>query len=522
MKNTILTLIFIVSLNTIVTSCKKKENDLSDIEMRDENKTIAFDSTKMADFFNKFPKFKEFQPDINELYKKYNHHFIWYDKDGMVEFAEALFNRTNQIGADGVVAKLPYKSEINNLFFDNRGEKPELTSELLISSMYFFYAKNVLQGVETSQSKQTGWYLPREKLNYVAYLDTLMKDPNRLNQDKTELLPMYYNLKKGLNKYQKIKKQGGWGTIILPEGIKTLKIGDSSSVIAQVRKRLFLSGDLKNNSNKNVFDKELQSAIVNYEIRNNQNADSIITKSLIEDLNVSVDDRIKTIVVNMERCRWIPVENFKKNEFIAVNIPSYRVRYIKDSKVRLESNVVVGKEMNKTVVFSGEMSYLVFSPYWNIPRSIVEKEIKPGIAKNSNYLAEHNMEYNGNNIRQKPGPRNSLGLVKFMFPNSNNIYLHDTPAKSLFNKEERALSHGCVRVEKAKELAIAILEDDKNWNENKIDQAMKSGTEKHYTLKRKIPVYIAYFTAAADENGNVSFFKDVYKRDDRLYGLIYK
>ncbi len=124
--------------------------------------------------------------------------------------------------------------------------------------------------------------------------------------------------------------------------------------------------------------------------------------------------------------------------------------------MRLKYNVVVGKALNKTVVFSGEMSYLVFSPYWNVPKSILEKEIKPGIAKNSNYLAQHDLEWNGKSVRQKPGPTNSLGLVKFMFPNSNNIYLHDSPAKSLFNRESRAFSHGCVRVQKAKELANAI------------------------------------------------------------------
>lgn len=195
--------------------------------------------------------------------------------------------------------------------------------------------------------------------------------------------------------------------------------------------------------------------------------DNLITPDLIKHLNVPVQERIKAIVVNMERCRWISTDLTKGGEYIAVNIPSYRMRYFKDNKMRLESNVVVGKEMNKTIVFSGQMSYLVFSPYWNIPKSIIEKEIKPGMAKDKNYLANHNMEWNNGRVRQKPGNKNSLGLVKFMFPNSNNIYLHDSPAKSLFNKENRAFSHGCVRVQKARDLAVAILEDDKNWTPQK-------------------------------------------------------
>ena len=168
------------------------------------------------------------------------------------------------------------------------------------------------------------------------------------------------------------------------------------------------------------------------------------------------------------------------------------------------------------------MSYLAFSPYWNVPNSILKNEIQPAIAKNPNYLAEHNMEWHGERVRQKPGKNNSLGLVKFMFPNSNNIYLHDTPAKSLFAKEERALSHGCVRVEKARELAIAITKKDGNWTEQKVDAAMHKNSENTYQLKEKIPVYLTYFTAWADENGNVVFFDDIYKRDDRLAHMLYK
>ena len=144
------------------------------------------------------------------------------------------------------------------------------------------------------------------------------------------------------------------------------------------------------------------------------------------------------------------------------------------------------------------------------------------MAKNSNYLEAHNMEWNGGNVRQKPGPRNSLGLVKFMFPNSHDIYLHDTPSKSLFGREDRAFSHGCIRVAKPKEFALAILSDDPNWNHDKITSAMNAGKEQNYTLKKSIPVYIAYLTAWVDNEGLLNFRKDVYKRDDRLASMILK
>lgn len=517
-------LIFSISLmaSLSVVSCKKKEKELSDIEVNPEDRVIQFDSTEVAGFFTKYPDYKEFESDIRQLYKKHDYHYLWFDKSGVIEFAEAVFNQVNQIDAEGVPVKVPYKDQIDTVFYENSNKKPNANSELLVSAMYFFYAKNVYQGLDTKESKQTGWYLPREKTSFVAYLDTLMKDPTLLKKDNSEMIPQYYNLKKGLEKYREIEKKGGWGTITLEEGVKSLKPGDSSATILQVRKRLVASGDLAKDSGSNVYDEELVKAITAYEIKNNQVPDKLIGPNLIKDLNISVQDRIKTIVVNMERCRWISPNFIKGGNYIGVNIPSYKVRYVKDGKLKLESNVVVGKEMHKTVVFSGQMSYLVFSPYWNIPKSILENEIKPAISKNSNYLAEHNMEWNGNTVRQKPGPTNSLGLVKFMFPNSNNIYLHDSPAKGLYNKESRAFSHGCVRVEKAKELANAILEDDKNWNSKKIDEAMSAGKEMNYALKKKIPVFIAYFTAAADENGNVSFYEDVYKRDDRLASLLYK
>lgn len=513
MKRIILALLFGFICFLAAISCKK--------EQAEEDKT-RFDSAKIAVFFTKYPKFKDYEPEIKELYKKHDYHYIWFDKGGVVEFADALFDQVNQISAEGIPARLPYKEQINKIFYENDSKEPNANEELLVSAMYFFYTKKVYQGLDTKDSKQTGWYLPREKVSYVSYLDTLMNDPKLLKKDVSEMIPLYYNLKKGLERYREIEKKGGWGTIAFGEGIKSLKPGDSSATVLQVRKRLFITEELSKNSGSAVFDDELLQAIKAYQKKINQTPELVINEELIQYLNIPVQERIKTIVVNMERCRWISPDYIKGGEYIAVNIPSYRMRYIKNGELKLESNVVVGKELNKTIVFSGKMSYLVFSPYWNIPPSIIKKEVKPGIAKDKDYLEKHDMEWNDGQLRQKPGLKNSLGLVKFMFPNSNNIYLHDTPSKGLFNKDSRALSHGCVRVQKAKELANAILEGDKKWNAEKINEAMNGGKEITYPLRKKIPVYIAYFTATADENGKVNFYEDVYKRDGRLADLLYK
>lgn len=523
MKKTNVLLAFILGCTFLVTSCNKKkdgENVSDNTEVHDhEDPTIPLDTTQFEAFFQKHPDFKQFEKEVRTLYSKH-HHYIWHDKGGLIEFADVVHNRVNQLDNEGLEIKIPYKEELNQVFDDPKS-KPDTSSELLISSMYFYYTKNVLEGLDPSKSKETGWYLPRERVDYVAYLDTLMQDPKLIKRDESELFSQYYNLRKGLSKYREIEKKGGWGTIKLDEGVKSLKEGDSAAAIVQIRKRLVLEGYMKNDSGKPVYDSELLAGLKSYEEKHNRVFDGKIGPAIVAEMNMSVAQLIKTISINMERCRWISPKMDKAPEVIAVNIPSYRLVYFKKGKPAFISKVVVGKELNKTVVFSGEISYLNFAPYWNIPTSILNKEIKPGIAKDPNYLSKHNMEWVGKRVRQKPGGQNSLGKVKFMFPNQNNIYLHDTPAKSLFNQDDRAFSHGCVRVEKARELAIMITKEDGNWTEAKVDKAMNAGKESTYSLKKKIPVYIAYFTAWADENGNVAFFEDIYKRDDRLAGLLY-
>ncbi len=416
-------------------SCKKKD---------ETNSATPIGATELNEFLKKFPDFKPYGKDLEKLYAERGNRYIWYDGDDLNDLAEALYDKARRIETEGVPVPLPYSDKISESF----EKKKKIENDILISAMYVFYVQKVYAGVDPKQSKRLGWFLPRDKMAYADYLDQLMKDPDKINKDEDENIAMYYNLRKGLQRYRDLKKQG------------------------------------------NTAD--------------------------------SIDSRIRTITVNMERCRWLSPDITDAPEYIAVNIPSYTMRYVRDGKTALESDVVVGDEANKTVVFSGKMSYLVFSPYWNIPESIVEKEIKPGIAKDKDYLQKHQMEKIGDHYRQKPGGDNSLGLVKFMFPNSNNIYLHDTPAKSLFKKDDRALSHGCIRVQKAKELAVLLLDDDKKWNAEKIDKAMHSGEQLEHPLKRKIPVYIAYFTALADENGNVRFFDDVYQRDPKLARLLFK
>lgn len=476
-----------------------------------------FDSTSIKDFFEKFPELKVYQNDVLMAYKNHAFNYLWHDSKGRKETAEVLYNRVNSIAEEGVLQELPYKSD-----FDERihhSTKTDLTNELFLTSYYFFYTDKVLAGIDPKKRAEMGWFLEREKISYVSYLDTLLANPGLVNK-KTQLNKQYYALKEALENYQEIAKNGGWDSIQLPANFKSLKFKDSSYLITSIRKRLLISGDLKEDSGSAVFDESLSIGISKFQKRHGFLMDKTIGKNTIGAMNITVENRIKTIMINMERCRWISPAISKQKEYIVVNIPAYKLTYIKNDSIALQSDVVVGTMMNQTVIFSGQMKYIVFSPYWNIPQSIIKKEVLPGIQKNSNYLANHNMEWNNGQVRQKPGVRNSLGLVKFLFPNSNNIYLHDTPSKSLFQRESRAFSHGCIRVAKPKELAEAILARDSKWDSKKIDEAMNKGTETWYTLKNEIPVYIGYFTAWKDREGNINFYNDVYKRDSQMEALL--
>lgn len=510
----VVVLLMLISLSSL--QCNRKKDD--SVKPIDLSKCLALNSSSVDYFYTKYPELIEYKKQVVSMYQNNNYDFVWYDNEGRKEKADVIYDKINNFYEEGVQAKFPYKKTLDSLL-ENDQCPLNAEVELFLSSYYFLYVDKTLKGISNSKVKELGWYLPRKKQSYVGYLDSILVDPKIIDK-KTQNIAQYYKLKTVLKKYREISRKGGWSTINTLTDFKSIKPGDSSAVVAKIRTRLFLTGDIATDSKSGIYERSLQLAVLKYKKRNGFTLDKIILKKHIEEMNVPIDKRIRTIIVNMERCRWIPTELTEAKEYIVVNIPSYRLQYYKKGSIALASNVVVGTTMNRTVIFSGMMSYIVFSPYWNVPKSIKEKEILPGIEENSNYLAEHNMEWEGENIRQKPGKDNSLGLVKFLFPNNNNIYLHDTPAKTLFNSEKRAFSHGCIRVQKPRELAILILENDSNWSPEKIDEAMNKGEETWVTLKRKIPVYIGYFTAFVDEQGDINFYKDIYEKDSRLAAML--
>lgn len=482
----------------------------------------SLDSVDVVRFFKKYPNLKKYQSDVDALYKKRNYNAIWHDDKGLIESANLLYAKINLLEEEGLQSTLAYKDKIDGIFNEKSTDDLSNTdTELLLSSMYVFYAKKVFQGIDTEKTKETGWLLPRKNLSYQDLLDSLLANPKLLSNNENLLFGQYYKLRDVLKKYRQIEKNGDWKPIAIDSLEKIYKPNDSSKTIGQIRQRLAVTGDLKQDSKSNVYDEELMVGVLNYKKRHGYKADYLIASKHIQRMNIPIEKYIQSIIVNMERCRWIAPEFAKSDEHIIINIPSYELFYKKDGINILESKVFVGKNMTKTVVLSSNITKIVFSPYWNIPKSIIENELKDLMTLNEDYMTTHNIEWYNGNARQKPGPRNSLGLVKFVFPNSDDIYLHDTPSKDLFQYEYRAYSHGCINTNKAKELAILILKDDPDWPVERINEAMKGEVETTCILKKKIPIHIGYFTAWVNDSGEISFYNDIYIRDDRLAEFIF-
>jgi len=324
-------------------------------------------------------------------------------------------------------------------------------------------------------------------------------------------------LKEQLAKYYTIAKQGGWPTINSTK--KSIKKGSSLPEIAVIKKRLQITNDLPANDTSQRFNDTLEIGVKNFQVRHGHKPTGLITDSLIKEMNVPTINRLEQILMNMERMRWLA--NQPKGNMIVVNIPEFVLHVYEGDRKAFDMDVVVGKEGHNTMMFNGDLNQVVFSPYWNVPSSIVQKEILPAIEKNPNYLNKENMEITGNEdgvpvIRQKPGEKNALGRVKFLFPNSFNIYFHDTPVKSLFAKEKRAYSHGCIRLKEPEKMANYVLRNQPEWTPEKIEEAMNSGDQKFVKVKDPIPVVVTYYTAWVDENGLLNFRDDIYGHDMAL------
>lgn len=483
----------------------------------------VFDSTQIDRFFEKYPKVVYYERDVRTFYRNRSFSYAWFENGLLIEQAGNLSNRLLNLENEGVFKHLSYQLILDSLLSEATRKVPQkvpdIMLELMLTSEYFVFSKLAWDGMNPSVSKTNKWYLPRKSITYDDYLDSLLKGHVTLPDEP--VYRQYELLREYLRKYKILDAEGNWPKINTDK--KSLKIGDNSLIVLQIKKRLSRLEDYKGDTLNSSFDNELTLALKRFQQRNGINDDGLLNKETITELNIPLKTKLKQILVNMERSRWLPVT--LTGDYLAVNIPEFKLHVYRADSLLWSCNAVVGQTVHPTTQFYGEIKYVVFSPYWNIPPGILRNEVLPGMRRNSNYLANHNMEITGYSggrpvVRQKPGPSNALGLVKFLFPNNYNIYLHDTPSKSLFKESARAFSHGCIRIEEPAKLAAFLLRDTGKWDSTAINTAMKAGKERYVTLENKIPVFIAYFTAFTDREGRLNFRKDIYNLDARLASMI--
>jgi murein L,D-transpeptidase YcbB/YkuD len=320
---------------------------------------------------------------------------------------------------------------------------------------------------------------------------------------------------------------------------KSIKPDESSSMMPEIRKRLYFWGyvDAYETTEDKLYDAELVLGIKKLQRRHGMEPDGVIGQGTIEALNQTPEMLITTASVNLERLRWLP-DSIKDSELILVNTANFQLDFLHNRDTVFTSRVIVGKSYHATPQFNAEMSYIVFSPTWTVPTSITRAEIVPAVKKNPNYLASKNMKLLNSSggvvdpksidwakvnpktfpytVRQEPGESNSLGLAKFMFPNKHSVYIHDTPSRTLFEREDRALSHGCIRIQRPFDFAKFLLSHDPTWTDERIRQSMRQPKEVTVTLNRKIPVAIIYMTYWANGGGEMFFRKDIYQRDPEI------
>lgn len=458
---------------------------------------------------------------IRSFYNARNYQYAWFTSDGLTEQALGFWSLSNynSYNGDTSITNKSFRKTMDAFYFNedlkvSAANKKAKNTELNLTSHFIAYARaNYEKGV--IKRKEMERFIPIKKEAALELADSLISKKHKDNKYFEDVNKQYKALKDELETYYAIAKTGGWPMI--PAEVKAYKKGTASPAIQLLKKRLTISGDMPAGDTSMAYNDTLETAINKFQQRLGYTQNGTVSAGLIKDLNVSADQRVKQILINLNRMRWMPQE--PSGKLILVNIPEFILHVMDNKKKVFDMNVVVGKEGHNTMMFTGKLNQVVFSPYWNVPESIVEKEVLPAMEKNPDYLADNNMEITGEEnglpvVRQLPGEKNSLGRVKFLFPNSYDIYFHDTPAKGLFSKDKRAYSHGCIRLSEPEKFAEYLLKDDSNWPPEKITEAMYADEEKFVKVNDPVPVYITYYTAWVDENGLLNFRDDIYGRDE--------
>jgi len=470
------------------------------------------------------------------FYRSRGYRPAWSNAEGPSPLADDLVAQLRQADTHGLKPENYHLERIAAMLAEARtGEpRPKAMAELdlLLTDAWFLYASHLLAGHVNPVTLGAEWHIRRPEADLAELLRSALETGD-IAAGLASLLPDgpgYGMLRQALGRYRDLAAQGGWPAI--PDG-PSLKAGDSDPRVATLRTRLMVTGELDPTLAKGEeFDDEVEQAVIRFQQRHGLAPDGVLGPRTLAALNVTVEERVQQIVVNLERLRWLPVE--LGNRHIVVNVANFTLHVVENGQPVLSMRAIVGRTYRQTPSFTAKLNHLIFSPYWHIPHSIAVKDLLPKIQKDRRFLARQKIQvFRGSTridpqtvnwhslsetnfpyrLRQDPGPLNSLGRVKFMLPNRFNVYIHDTSSRELFDRTVRDFSSGCIRIDRPLELAGYLLADDPEWTSEKILAAMEQPRETLVRLRRPIPVYFLYATAWVDADGTLQFREDLYGRD---------
>lgn len=470
------------------------------------------------------------------LYAQRDHKPLWTDKDELKTLTSAIAAVTG----DGLLPEDYHLPALTALIAATDGRDPEQAArlDLVATDALARLAIHLHYGKTDPRAFDPNWNIsaptkPADFLKLVAEV-TARDDMVAAAKDLAPHHWFYGQLKKALAAQRAYVAEGGWGTVDAGE---TLKPGMTDPRVAGLRARLAASGEYTATTpaDANLYDDDLAAAVKRFQELHGIDPDGAVGKRTVSELNIPAQQRVDQIRLNLERARW--VLNQLGDEFIVVNISGFHLYVIKGGVPVWDTRVVVGRTYRQTPMFKSNMRTVVLNPTWTVPPTILKQDMLPKIARDPSYLASHNIavvDAGGAevdpgtidwqqarrrfpyNLVQRPGDDNSLGRVKFLFPNEHAVYLHDTPNRALFDRADRAASSGCIRVENPMALADYLLAGDADWPKERVEEVLAAGQTQNIILKHTMPIVIMYWTAQLDRDGTMRFFPDLYSRDPPL------
>ena len=474
----------------------------------------------------------------------------WFNSEGLRPAALAMVRAARQAPDDGLTAAVYHLAAIDRLLteiiplpFPPDSDRGALWADLdlLLSDSFLLLASHLAAGRVNPETLHPDWIGAPSGIDLLALLHASTGD-TPIDAILEDLQPShigYAELRLALQQMRQAAAEGGWPRI--EEGPK-LQAFERDPRVHQLRLRLQISGDWEERGTIEdgaFFSTELAQSLVRFQARHGLDPDGVLGRQTLSALNVTAEERVRQIELNLERWRWLPTALGRRH--VIVNTADFRLEVVEDGWTVLEMPVVVGRPARRTPVFSAEMTYMVLNPFWYVPHTIAVEDILPRLKAGENYLQENAIHvFNGWNgdaveldpqsidwnryskrrfpfqLRQDPGTQNALGYFKFMFPNKFAVYLHDTPQRNLFKKVQRDFSSGCIRVENAPALAAYLLKDNPGWSEGRLRAAIRENRERVIIIRNPLPVHLVYQTSWVDRDRRLHFRNDIYGLDKAL------